>query len=87
VFALLIIAFLVNLTFAMDPCDHHGELRRRYGCVAVRHTMADMCCWLKQDGSHGKLPYSCCGAGWRSANCEGLIDQLCETHHEEYVSM
>jgi hypothetical protein len=74
---------LLVLATAMDPCEHHGEMRRQHNCVAVRHTKADVCCWLKQDGSHGSLPYNCCGTGWKSHSCEKIIDEICETHPDD----
>lgn len=61
-----------------EACKNMGELRRNFNCVAVRHTMADVCCWMKRDGSYGHLPYKCCGTGWESSDCEGIINTICE---------
>jgi hypothetical protein len=83
---LVTVLALVGVVKAMhstDVCDRPGELRRRYGCVAVRHTKADACCWLKEDGTHGSLPYTCCGTGWKAQECESLIDRVCSTHPDD----
>jgi hypothetical protein len=76
---------LIGMTAAMshDACAMGGELRRNYHCAAVRHTMKDACCWMTRDGAHGKLPYSCCGTGWKTHDCEALIDKVCETHPDD----
>lgn len=83
---LLIASLLLAMVTAMhttDVCDRPGELRRRYSCVAVRHTKADACCWLKEDGTHGQLPYTCCGTGWKAQECESLLDRVCSTHPDD----
>ncbi len=81
--AFLCALLLLGVASGSDVCSHPGELRRHYGCVAVRHTKSDACCWMKKDGTHGKLPYTCCGTGWKSAKCEEVIDNVCETHPDD----
>lgn len=80
---LVVLSLVAALVVAKDVCDYPGELRRHYGCVAVRHTKADACCWMKQDGTHGKLPYTCCGTGWKAEKCEEFIDTVCSTHPDD----
>ncbi len=66
-----------------DECARGGELRRNFGCVAVRHTKHDHCCWMKRDGTHGKLPHECCGTGWETSKCEAKIEHVCSTHPDD----
>lgn len=82
-FALVLLCSSVMAHMSTDVCDYPGELRRHYGCVAVRHTKADACCWMKSDGTHGQLPYTCCGTGWKKEQCEALIDGICNTHPDD----
>jgi hypothetical protein len=65
-----------------DLCNAGGEVRRRHGCAAVKHTMRDACCWVTST-HHGRLPYGCCGTGWKDAKCEQIIDEVCNTHADE----
>ncbi len=59
----------------------HGEFRRQFDCLAVKHTHHDACCWQMNDGANGLLPYECCGVGWHTTKCEALINAVCATHH------
>ena len=79
----LLVAMLCAVAHADDGCLAGGELRREHNCLSVRHTKKDVCCWLKADGTHGRLPYSCCGTGWDRENCAEIVDRVCETHHED----
>ena len=80
-----IVVALIVATFAVadDACKVGGEFRRQHNCLSVRHTKTDVCCWLKADGTHGKLPRTCCGTGWEREKCADLVDEICETHHED----
>mmetsp|Transcript_45529 Transcript_45529/g.140377 ORF Transcript_45529/g.140377 Transcript_45529/m.140377 type:complete len:88 (+) Transcript_45529:40-303(+) len=81
--ALIALLVLATVAFAHDECAVGGELRRNHHCVAVRHTKKDACCWMKRDGTHGKLPYGCCGTGWKTHDCESIINNVCETHPDD----
>ena len=83
---LIRVTFAVLLLFAVvfaDPCSKGGEMRRQHNCASVRHTTADVCCWMMRDGTHGQLPYSCCGTGWSTHKCAQLIDDACEKHTDD----
>lgn len=85
-FAAVLVLLVVLATGAFasaDECAVGGELRRNHHCAAVRHTKKDACCWMKRDGTHGKLPYACCGTGWKTHDCEAIIDKVCETHPDD----
>jgi hypothetical protein len=79
----LVMAVMAFGSSTHDECAVGGELRRNHHCAAVRHTKKDVCCWMKRDGTHGKLPYQCCGTGWETHNCAELVDKICDTHPED----
>ena len=79
--AMLLLAIGIQ---AHDDCAAPGEMRRHHNCAAVKHTKKDVCCWAKRDGTHGLLPYSCCGTGWHTHGCEAEIDRICDMHTDEH---
>lgn len=64
-------------------CKDAGEMRRRYNCAAITHHRGNACCYKRDDGVVGTIPTACCGTGWVSHDCEGIIDDVCDTHHDE----
>lgn len=83
--ALFIFILAASVALAFDPCaEGGGEFRRSYDCASVvqKH---NVCCWKRRDGAHGILPKGCCttNKGWDTNNCELLISEACETHHED----
>ena len=66
-----------------DECKDHGEMRRRYNCAAITHHSTNVCCFKRDDGLDGIIPTACCGTGWVSHECETIIDQICDAHHDE----
>ena len=70
---------------AFDPCaDAGGEFRQSFDCASViqKH---NVCCWKRRDGARGILPKGCCTThkAWAANDCEGLIYDICDTHHAD----
>lgn len=83
---IVLTAFAINASHMDgDACTKGGELRRNFDCAAIRHTKADACCWMKRDGTHGRLPYNCCGTGWNTHGCEEIIHDICSKDADEIV--
>ena len=61
-----------------------GEYRRSHDCATVKHQKSGICCWMRRDGSHGRLPVECCGTGWTSEDCAAKVEDICSNpdHHD-----